>query len=183
MISIYPAGSDTSSNYVLRLYGPAALTASIGSSRVTRGSILFLNQCYSNIAFKNKNELTIKNREQEMGCLKTEEAALLQSRYNATSLPRPPSLSVPPSVLSPLPLPQLNVNLLNMKKEVYLKLRPSTGSIHLLIANGTDCVGTGMCRGAYPNLYRQADILSVWCEQNSSLFLSRYVLTVQYGVL
>ena len=156
---------------MLRLYGPAALSASTGSSRVAHGSIVFLNQCYSNAT--PKNEISLQNRV-------IEKAALQQSKNDPSSVlqpvPLPFPLPLPPS--EPSSPPRDGTNVLNIRKEVFLKLSPSSGSLHVLIINGADCVGRGVCRGAYPKLFRQADILSTWCEQNLSLSLSRCVHTV-----
>jgi hypothetical protein len=166
---------------VLRLYGPAALSASTGSSRVAHGSIVFLNQCYSSIT--PKNEISLQNRVREEK--KFEKAALQHRKNDTSSVLRPVPLPFP----LPLPLdessslPYSGAYVLNIRKEVFLKLSPSSGSLHVLIINGADCVGRGVCRGAYPKLFRQADILSTWCEQNLSLTLSRFVRTVQYSTV
>ena len=170
--------SDTSTNYTLRLYGAAALRASAGCSRVTRGSIVFLNQCYLHIT--SKNDISLQKREMEGN--QTENTTLQQNKINPSFQPLPLSIPLPLPLSVPSYLPHGSVNQLNKKNEVLLKLNPSSGSIHLLIVNGADFVGRGMGRGAYPKLFRHADILSVWCEQNPSLSLSRCFLSVQNGI-
>ena len=59
------------------------------------------------------------------------------------------------------------------KQNILLKLSNPCGSFHRIIVNDKDISAAGICRGSYPKLYKNADLLSEWCKLFPSIFLSR----------